>query len=76
MKIAEVVWLDAKHQFGPISIAGIEPGAVATTVGYLLRCDKEFVVVAMERFPDEYRNVTSIPRALVKRVRYVERCET
>lgn len=73
MNIVEVTWLDARHQFGPVGKTEIEFGATIMTLGYLLYRDKEFIVVAMEYWPDDnvYRNVSSIPRALVKRVRKI-----
>jgi len=75
MKIVEVTWIDARHDFGQISIREINPGALMKTVGYLIRRDKEFVVIAMEYWPERetYNNVTSIPASIVKKVRYVER---
>jgi hypothetical protein len=71
-RIVEVVWLDAVHQFEQMVLSAVKPGIWITTVGYLLKRDKKFVTVAMERIGDEYRNVTTIPAALVKRVRRVE----
>lgn len=71
MNIVEVTWLDARHQFGPVSKVEIESGATIKTVGYLISHDKEFVVIAMEFWPDDdvFRNVSSIPTPLVKDVR-------
>jgi len=45
------------------------------TLGYLLRRDDEYVVLAMERLKDsdEYRNVTTIPTALVRKVNFIRR---
>jgi len=75
MKVVEVTWLDARHRFGEVCEAEVkhEAGAPITTVGYLLRRDKEFVVVAMEATEDGWRNVTSIPRAMVKNIRPIEK---
>lgn len=71
MNIVEVTWLDARHQFGPVSKTEIEAGAAMKTLGYLISHDKDFVVIAMEYWPDDdvYRNVSSIPASLVKDVR-------
>lgn len=73
MKVVEVTWLDANHQFGPVRLAEVELGEPTTTVGYFLKRDKKAVSVAMEITEEGYRNVTSIPAALVKRVRNVGR---
>ena len=72
-RIVEVVWLDALHQFHQMSVEGIEPGMRVTTVGYVVKRDKDFLSLAMEKLDDQYRNIMTIPRVLVKRVRYVER---
>jgi len=73
MKIVEVTWLDACHQGGETTQVEILRGVLLKTVGYLVKRDKEFISIAMEFTGDVYRNVTTIPASIVKKVRYVER---
>jgi hypothetical protein len=75
VKIVEVTWLDADHDLNAVTIAAIKIPGPLMTVGYLLKRDDDFTVVAMERYEggEEYRNVTSIPSSLVKRVRTIEK---
>ena len=73
MKIVEVTWLDACHQNTETTEAGIIRGMILKTVGYLVKRDDEFISIAMEVADDAYRNVTTIPRVLVKRTRNVGR---
>ena len=73
LKVVEVTWLDACHQSGETTKAEILRGMTLKTVGYLVKRDKEFISIAMEVAGDTYRNVTTIPKALVKRVRNIER---
>ncbi len=73
MKIVEVTWVDARHHFGPICEAELDLGKPITTVGYLVKSNKELVAVTMELTSEGYRNVTVIPRSIVKRVREIER---
>lgn len=73
MKIVEVTWLDAKHEFDPDGDAKDASGTIVQTVGYLLRRDKELTVIAMEATEMGYRNRTAIPALMVKHVRYIER---
>lgn len=73
MKIVEVTWQDADHQFAEIRLAEAELGTPTTTVGYLLKRDKKSISIAMEIVEGGYRNVTTIPRSIVKRVREIEK---
>ena len=73
MKIVEVTWLDACHQSGETTQAEILRGMILKTVGYLVERDKDFISIAMEITGDVFRNVTTIPRSIVKRVHNVER---
>jgi len=75
MKIVEVTWLDAVHQFGPVNKCEVDEGNPVKTIGYLVKRDKKFISIAMEYWPEQdvYRNVTTIPASIVKKVRYVER---
>ena len=73
MKIVEVTWLDACYQAGETTLPEILRGVILKSVGYLVKRDKEFITIAGEVTGETYRNVTTIPKALVKRTRNVSK---
>ena len=75
MKIVEVTWLDGPRRTKSRAPREVELGSPNKTVGYLVREDKNAIVIAMEYWPEGeiYRNKVTIPKADVKRVRNVGR---
>ena len=86
LPIVEVEWIDASHYADhTVGLAGAQEmsGASTKTVGYLLKRDREKVVVAMTHFYDielpkenittegGFRIIWTIPRGCVKSIRYL-----
>lgn len=65
MKIALVRWIDASRSDEEVSAYSLGP-SVRETVGWLLREDKDGVVVAMSRDDGHFERGFYIPRAYIE----------
>jgi len=68
-RLVEVTWLDAEGSLSwPLPAAYSLP--IVRTVGWLLEDLEDRVTVGAESFEDgSYRDVTTVPRGMVKKVR-------
>jgi len=73
MKVVEVEWLDAVFQAGQINDPSeILDGCIISTVGYLVKENKDTITLAMEFMADDtLRHVTTIPKAIIKKRRKI-----
>lgn len=71
-RIAEVRWLDAQRDDGTPSVVAGPIGVLRRTVGWVLRDDEHGVVLAFSKDADEFERTFSVPRAYIRKVRYLK----
>ncbi len=78
MKIVEVEWLDAQSGFSsPLTIEELEKEEPIHTfsVGYLLKEDKDKIILGFMVFGDEgvFKHWQLIPRGMIKKIKVIRK---
>ncbi len=78
MKIVEVEWLDAQSGFSsPLTIEELEREEPIHTlsVGYLLKEDKDKIILGFMVFGDEgtFKHWQLIPRGMIKKIKVIRK---